>query len=149
MCYFQVENDLSGHLASKLLISQNLLARFLKTLPSNGPLASNSFFFRPTIISKVAVIKNKECNYCFFLFSPFLPPRSCSLYLPLIFFVSVIFELIGPKTSARLRPCYLMTKFSLGAGEAQLQASAVSKKVEGLASLTAHANPGTALTVAG
>ena len=43
-CHFKVANGVLGHLASMLLISQNLIAGFLKTLPPNGPFASNSFF---------------------------------------------------------------------------------------------------------
>ena len=44
VCHFKVVNGVLGHLASMLLISQNLIAGFLKTLPPNGPFASNSFF---------------------------------------------------------------------------------------------------------
>ena len=43
-CHFEVADVVSGHLASILLIFQDVLAGFLKTLLSNGPFASNNFF---------------------------------------------------------------------------------------------------------
>ena len=71
---------ISGHLASMLLISQDLLAGFLIALLQNGPFASNSFFW-PKSIAKVAIIK-KECNNCVFLFSSFCSPRSFFFSFP-------------------------------------------------------------------
>ena len=72
----------------KLLISQNILAGFFKTLPWNGPFASNSFF-------KGAIIKTK------LFFSLLLLSSSLMLLFLLSFsFVSVIFELIRPEKNA-------------------------------------------------
>ena len=72
VCHFKVHTSLS-HLASMLLISQDLLAGFLITLLQNGPFASNSFF-RPKSITKVAITKTKSAKsiIVFFSFLPFL-----------------------------------------------------------------------------
>ena len=70
------------------------LGGFLKTLPPNRPLQSNSFM-RPKIFSKVANKKTKSTTIAFFLFSSFLSSRSFFFSFP--FFASVIFELIRRK----------------------------------------------------
>ena len=72
----------------KLLISQNILAGFFKTLPWNEPFASNSFF-------KVANIKTKSVTIVFSLL--LLSSSSLLLFLLSFSFVSVTFELIRPK----------------------------------------------------
>ena len=49
------------------------LARFLKTLPPNGPFVSNIFFFSgQKQISKLFIIKTKRATIAFFSFPPFL-----------------------------------------------------------------------------
>ena len=84
------------HLASMLLILQNILAGFLKTVPANGPFVSNSFF-RPKTISKVTTIKAKSATIALFLFDLLLSSFSLFLFVLSSFFVSVILELIGPR----------------------------------------------------
>ena len=76
---------------------------YLKTLPPNGPFASNSFFFSAKN-SKVAIIKTKRATIAFFTFPP---------HFPLALFFSAIlilrycdFQLIGPKIKA-----FLLTPF--------------------------------------
>ena len=59
------------HLASMLLICQDLLGGFLITLLQNGPFASNNFF-RPKSTAKVAIIKTKSAAIAFFSSPPFL-----------------------------------------------------------------------------
>ena len=84
------------HLASMLLILRNILARFLKTVPANRPFVSNSFF-RPTTISKVAIIKAKSATIAFFSsISSFLPPRSFFFAFPLSLLVW-FWSLLGPR----------------------------------------------------
>ena len=51
--------------------SASSMAGFLKTLSSNGPFPSNSFF-RPKTISKVAIKKLKSATIAFFSSPPFL-----------------------------------------------------------------------------
>ena len=76
----------------KLLNSQNILAGFFKTLPWNGPFASNSFF-------KVAIIKTKSATVIVFSLL-LLSSSSLLLFLLSFFFVSVTFELIRPQKTA-------------------------------------------------
>ena len=84
----------------KLLISQNILAGFFKTLPWIGAFACNSFF-------KVAIIKTKSATI---VFSLLLLSSSSPLFFLLSFsFVSVIFELIRPKKNCLLKPFHSMT----------------------------------------
>ena len=75
----------------KLLISQNILAGFFKTLPWNGPFASNSFF-------KGVIIKTKSVTIFFSLL--LLSSSSLLLFLLSFSFVSVIFELTRPQKTA-------------------------------------------------
>ena len=85
--HFEVANDISGHLASTLLILQNRLAGFLKTLSPNGPFPSNSFF-RPKTTSKVVIIKTMKATIAF---SP--SPSFCLHALsfsPFLFFVRLV-----------------------------------------------------------
>ena len=71
-------------------------SRILKTVPANRPFVSNSFF-RPTTISKVAIIKAKSATIAFFSsISSFLPPRSFFFAFPLSLLVW-FWSLLGPR----------------------------------------------------
>ena len=52
MSHFQVANDVSGNLASTLLISRNLQAGFFRTLPPNGPFPSINWSSRRRNVMK-------------------------------------------------------------------------------------------------
>ena len=73
-----------------------ILAGFLITVSPYRPFASNSFFFRPKAISKVAIIKTKSATFAF-LFLLLLSFSSLFLFLLSFFFVTMILDLLGLK----------------------------------------------------
>ena len=72
------------------------LAGFLKRLLPNGPFASNSFFFLPKSISKVAIIKTKSATIAFFSSPHYPPSRSFFFSFPFPLLL-IFFSLSGRK----------------------------------------------------
>ena len=95
-------------ITSSCLNSLISLAEFLKTLPPNLPLPSNSYF-----LAKTSPISQVTADLFFFLFSSLLPPRSFFFSYP---FPSLVWfsRLWGPKT-------WLLSVFHSNGCEARFQ----------------------------